>query len=103
MGNLNFLTENWQLVSLFFGTAGGSGWIGYLLSSKSRKIDLQRKAFQLNVEMIDSLREDFGDRVKHLQEYINELDAIIATQKEIISKQKNIIRQYKKELSEFKK
>lgn len=101
MEGLNLLKDNWQLITLLFGSASGGGWVGYLLSSKSRKIDLQRKVFQLSSEMIDSLQGDFADRIKNLQEYINELDAIITSQKDIISKQKEVIKGYRKDLTNY--
>lgn len=100
---MSFLSENWQLVALLFGAGGGGGWFGWLLSNKSRKIDLQRKAFQLNSEMIDAIRVDFSDRIKYLQDYINnlteinkELDTIIREQRLFIQKQNKYLSVYRK-------
>lgn len=70
---MNLLNENWQLIALLFGASGGGGWLGYILSRKSREIDVHSKAFHLNSEMFDSLREDYEQRVNYLQQYVTDL------------------------------
>lgn len=78
------LIENWQLLStLFIGTSGG-GWLGWLITSKSRKIDFQTKAFKMNSEMLDAVKSDFEDRIKFLKDINIELGLIITEQQDYI-------------------
>ncbi len=103
MNSLNFITENWQFLSVLFVGTGGGGWIGWLLSNKSRKIDLQTKVLKMNAEMIDAVKQDFEDRVSYLQSYIKDLDEINKGLDGLIKQQQEVIKKQKKYLAIYKK
>ncbi len=100
---INFIIENWQFVGLLLGSSGGGGWVGYLLASKSRKIDLQTKTFQMQSEMIDGVKKDFEDRISYLQSHIETLNDMIKTSDEIISRQRIIISENEKIINKYKR
>ncbi len=97
---MNFIIENWQIVGLLLGSGGGGGWLGYVLASKSRKIDLQTKIFQMQSEMIDSVKKDFEDRISYLEQYIGSLKKEINKKLEFIDIQSKIIEDCKKQKEE---
>jgi len=77
MDKLNFLTANWQLLTLVLGAGGGGGWLGWLFASKSRKVDYEAKVFQLKTEMLEAIKSDFEHRLDFLKEEAKEHRAYI--------------------------
>lgn len=97
MSILDFWTNNKQFfILLLIGTGGGSGLIGWILASKSRKIDFQTKVFQMNSEMLDGIKADFDDRIKYFKEINNELETIVKEQHQYIKSLKKELAIYKK-------
>lgn len=96
MSSLEFISQNWQFLSVLFVGTGGSGWLGWLLASKSRKIDFHRKVFKMNEEMLDSVKIDFADRIQHLQSHIKDLIKINSELKSIVVTQQKEINDLKK-------
>lgn len=103
MDKLNFLTANWQLLTLVLGAGGGGGWIGWLFASKSRKIDLHTKVFKMNSEMIDAVRQDFEDRLNFFKEINQELDKIVKDQHQYIKDLRKELSACKRVLSIYQK
>ncbi len=74
---MEILLKHWELVALSVGTSGGGGWLGYILAYKTRKIDVQTKAFEMQSQMIDAIKKDFEDRISCLEQYIDKLKKLI--------------------------
>lgn len=94
MDSVKFITTNWQLITLILGASGGSGWLGWLFATKSRKIDLYTKVFKMNSEMIDSVKSDFTDRVDFLKELNKELDEMVQDQQKFIKELREELEKY---------
>lgn len=108
MDSTNFIIKNWNLIiPLLLGASGGGGWLGWLLSSRSRNVELHSKIFKINSEMIDGIKADFEDQINYLKTYISnlieanktlnnlveKLKVIVSQQEQVILKQKKIIEQ----------
>lgn len=98
---LVFFKEHWGLISTVVAFFVGVNLKIIDSKKKLKEIDFQinenyRKAFEISSNMIESVKQDFEDRLRYLKAYSEELEEINIRLRNLVEKQKKYLEIYKK-------